>query len=230
MKDKKKIIFSFDYELFLGRKSGTAEECLIAPTEKIHQILNSYEIKGIFFIDTAYLLFLKEVSLRDPLAERDLGLIFSQLRELVKGGHYIFPHLHPHWMDALYLPNTREWELNNLSKYRFHSLDFGQRQQLFNASVGIINEIASPVNSGYLINAYRAGGWSIEPFDDFRPFFDKFGIKYDFSVLPGLSELSENIQMLFTTAYIASMILCHALIKAETSRNFAFLCLKSIAS
>jgi hypothetical protein len=34
---------------------------------------------------------------------------------------------------------------------------------------------------------YRAGGWCIQPFDGFRPVFEKWGVAYDFSVVPGRS-------------------------------------------
>jgi hypothetical protein len=42
-----------------------------------------------------------------------------------------------------------------------------------------------PTNPNYIPIGYRAGGWSIEPFEDFEPYFRQYGINYDFSVLSG---------------------------------------------
>lgn len=190
MKEKRNVIFTFDYELFLGEISGTAQTCLIEPTEMILKILNLYKIKGIFFIDTAYLMSLKMASLKDHLAKKDLEIIFTQVRKLIEQGHYIFPHIHPHWLDAIYIPEVRQWKLANLSKYRFHNLDDSQKHYLFEESIKILQEITFTINPYYAISGYRAGGWSIEPFSDFKPFFEKFNIKYDFSVLPGIAEFS----------------------------------------
>ena len=190
MREKKNIIFTFDYELFLGQKSGTVQECLVKPTEKILEILTGHKIKGIFFVDTTYLMALRKVSLSAPLAEKDLNIIFVQLRNLIRKGHYIFPHLHPHWLDAVYLPQANEWQLNDLSKYRFHNLDDNQRHYLFNGAIELLAEIILPINPDYRIEAYRAGGWSLEPFSDCKPFFEKFNIKYDFSVLQKMSQFS----------------------------------------
>lgn len=158
MREKKNILFTFDYELFLGERSGNVQECLIEPTQEIIGILKAYKIKGIFFVDTVYLLRLKEIGARDALAEKDLDLIFSQLRRLIQEGHYLFLHLHPHWLDALYLTDKREWQLADLSKYRFHNLDDDQKHYLFEESIKILQEIIFPVNLDYTISGYRAGG------------------------------------------------------------------------
>ena len=52
---KKEVLLTFDYELFLGSNSGTVENCLIKPTNKIIPILEKYNLKSIFFIDLTYL-------------------------------------------------------------------------------------------------------------------------------------------------------------------------------
>lgn len=190
MKELKDVLFTFDYELFLGEHSGTVGDCLIEPTKEIIDILRPHKIKGVFFIDTAYLLRLEEAGGRDDSAREDLGLVFSQLRSLVKEGHYVFMHLHPHWLDAKYDALKKEWQLRDLSRYRFHNLDDAQKRALFEEAMKLLKEIVSPVNPDLLLNGYRAGGWSIEPFEGFKPYFKEFNIKYDFSVLPGLSEFS----------------------------------------
>ncbi len=180
---KKNIIYTFDYELFLGAKSGTVDICLIQPVNKILKLLNEYNNRGIFFVDTTYLLKLKEE--KKPEAVRDFKKISLQLQQMVKGGHYVYPHLHPHWLDAKYSVDLHQWQLLNLNKYSFNSLSIEERANLFQSSIDLLKEILLPVKPDYQIDGYRAGGWTIQPFTDFKPYFLKYGLKYDFTVLPG---------------------------------------------
>jgi len=48
---KKRVIISFDYELFFGDKSGTVTNSLVAPTYSILDSLDSVGAKGNFFVD-----------------------------------------------------------------------------------------------------------------------------------------------------------------------------------
>ena len=54
MTGKKLLLFTFDYELFLGDKSGSVQDCLITPTDHLISLLNKYEFKAYFFVDTVY--------------------------------------------------------------------------------------------------------------------------------------------------------------------------------
>lgn len=183
---EKILLFTFDYELFLGRRSGSVEKCLIEPTKRLLDIFDTYHISSaIFFIDTTYLIRLKEIVDHNEDARRDWDKIRNQLTEIIQKGHYIFPHLHPHWLDAVYDANDNQWKLADLSKYRFNNLSDTDKAEVFDQSMKILNEISFPVDSSYSIDGYRAGGWSLQPFETFLPYFDKHRIKYDFSVLPG---------------------------------------------
>jgi hypothetical protein len=113
-----------------------------------------------------------------------------QIQDMVREGHYVFPHIHPHWLDAQYLPDKHEFVLTNVARYRFHNLDLQDRDQVFSDSMHIIEKIIRPVNPDIVINGYRAGGWSIQPFIDLKPYFDKYKIKYDFSVMGGSYQFS----------------------------------------
>ena len=55
MKQKKNFLLTFDYELFLGSQSGTAQNCLIIPTNKLLALLSETKSNAIFFIDILYL-------------------------------------------------------------------------------------------------------------------------------------------------------------------------------
>ena len=185
---RKNILFTFDYELFLGKRSGTVERCLIAPTKQILEILKLHDAKGIFFVDTTYLLRLKEVAKQHQKAALDYEKVSSQIKEIART-HFICPHIHPHWLNAKYLEELNQWDLSDITFYRFHNLNEQERAPLFESSVHIIREILG--NASYPIDAFRAGGWCIQPFEDFKPSFESYGIHYDFSVLRGMKNFSE---------------------------------------
>jgi hypothetical protein len=181
----KNILFTFDYELFLGKKSGTVLNCLVKPTERIRLLLKQFACKGIFFIDTTYLAALEKKSVQYPAARKDLAAIIAQIGDLSKDGHDIFPHLHPHWLDAVYEPENNEWNLENTARYRFHLLDLQEKETLFSESIRILSGILKEFGHPLLPSGYRAGGWCLQPFSDFSTYFSRFDIRYDFSVLKG---------------------------------------------
>ncbi|MFI5220502.1 MAG: hypothetical protein ACHQNT_13535 [Bacteroidia bacterium] len=197
---KKKLLLTFDYELFLGNRSGSVDDCLINPTLQTLSVLKKFNAKSIFFVDTVYLLRLKKLCSQYPVCKNDFDKITSQLQQIVTTGHYVFPHLHPHWLDAEYLENTNEWRLNSVSKYRFHNTSDEEKKYVFDESVQVLKDIISPVTPGYQIDCYRAGGWCIQPFEDFKPFFLKHGFKYDMSVLAGFYLFSSAQYFDFSSA------------------------------
>lgn len=175
----KKILITFDYELFLGKRSGSVSKCLLSPTDEIRLLLNKYYIKAIFFVDTTYLFRLKNEAIKNQNCKRNLELIFEQLNQLKQEGHNIYHHIHPHWLDAKYLPEIDQWDLSNISKYAFSKISDEEREAIMEFSFSIINEFEGNQPSGF-----RAGGLYVEPFDDFKPYFKKYNILYEFSVVP----------------------------------------------
>src|SRR6476620_8790450 len=130
-KPTKNILFTFDYELYLGVNSGDVSKCMIRPTEKILGMLNSNGFQGIFFVDSIYLSRLMDIAEKFPAANQDLQLITDQLNKIAAGGHEIFVHLHPHWLDAVYRPESNTWDLTDHSKYLFSSVDEATQGELF---------------------------------------------------------------------------------------------------
>lgn len=185
----KLVLFTFDYELFLGNKSGTVAECLIIPTNKLLQLLETAGFKAVFFIDTIYLLRLEEISKDYKLARDDFRNITEQIKLICKKGHNIFPHIHPHWKDAKYIPEINEWSISNTRYYRFSDIPGDIQDDYFKYSVNFINKFL-PTGSEYLTDSYRAGGWCIQPFENFRPRFMKHHIRHDWSVIPGRYQFS----------------------------------------
>lgn len=197
---KKNLLLTFDYELFLGPRSGQPIESIIEPTERIRSIINAKGIKAIFFVDTTYLITLEKFASQHTACAADLKIVSDQMKQLIEDGHYIFPHVHPHWLDAEYDSIQHQFNLSDVTKYRFHNLSEEDREYIFRSSFRILNTIISSVDSKYEINGFRAGGWSIQPFSDFKPYFERFGIKYDFSVMGGLYQFSNAQYFDFSNA------------------------------
>jgi len=200
MKTEKTILFTFDYELFLGERSGNVLESVINPTQDIINTLEEFNIKAIFFVDTTWLIKLQELSELYPACKNELQLISSQIINIVKSGHDVFPHLHPHWMDAVYNQEKDEFNLNNISKYRINQLSNNEREKLFDDSISILKKIIHPDLPSYEIIGFRAGGWSIQPFEDFKSSFQKHAIQYDFSVMPLVYQYTNAQQFDFSTS------------------------------
>ncbi len=166
-----RAILTFDYELFLGNDSGTALKSIIEPTDKILKLLKENGAKAIFFVDSTYLLALKKYN------SKDLELISNQLKQIVKLGSCVELHLHPQWLDAK--PKGEKWTFESFEHYRLHSLSKEKIEQLFIDGVEILEEITEQK-----VKAFRAGGWSITPFDLLEDAFLKSGIVLDMSVCP----------------------------------------------
>jgi hypothetical protein len=197
---QKLVLFTFDYELFLGNRSGTVKDCILDPTRRLLGLFQDFGYKAIFFIDTVYLMRLQEIAAQYPEASADSEALQQQLTAIAQQGHFLFPHIHPHWLDAVYLPAENQWSLNNTRYYQFSSLLPAQQQALFQRSVEMIRSIVRPVMPDHKIDGYRAGGWSIQPFSHFRPYFLQYGISHEWSVIPGKYQLSDAHAFDFRTA------------------------------
>ncbi len=174
-----KIALTFDYELFLGRNSGSVDKCLIAPTREILTLIRHHSATALFFVDATYL---NRVEASD---KQSYAKVTEQIEEMIDSGCEVGFHLHPHWLDAVKMDGG-SWSLENLSRYRLHALDTTELRKVFEESLAILARTVKRANSAYTINAFRAGGWCLQPFSDLRNLFEEFGIEYDFSVTPGL--------------------------------------------
>jgi hypothetical protein len=177
---KKNAIITFDYEVFLGRNTGTIYNCVIKPTKLILDILKGNNAKAIFFVDATWLLFLKKNYLNDFL------YIIEQLKEICKSGSSVELHLHPQWIQAKKTDKGIIFE--SFKHYKLHSLGNQEMLDLFKKSVELLENI-----SNQKVHCFRAGGWCIEPFHRIKDAFVTTGIKYDFSVAPGISLKDDKI-------------------------------------
>jgi peptidoglycan/xylan/chitin deacetylase (PgdA/CDA1 family) len=163
MKDKQ-LLLTFDYELFLGGNSGSVLQCMLEPTEKIIPILKKHGLKAVFFIDTTYLMQLEKQALSHSLAKNDLNQIIKQLNNLIKDGHYLFHHLHPHWLDAIYNPESNTWDCSNHTHFALSNLTDEQISSLFTYSDNFIKGLYPEKNKPAFLG-FRAGGLYSQPFE-----------------------------------------------------------------
>jgi hypothetical protein len=176
---KKSILLTYDYELFLGVDSGDIYNTLINPTNKILKMLKRHDSNGLFFIDASFLIAIEKLDCFD--------IVKQQIQAMVRGGFDIGLHIHPHWEDAVLAGDCR-WRFEEYKHFRLHSYGDEELKRIVRNSYDFLSKIVLEVNQNYKIDAFRAGGWSIQPFDKLVFIFKEIGIKYDFSVLPGMRD------------------------------------------
>ena len=185
---KKKIILSFDYELFFGDKSGTVQKTLIDPTKKLLDVMDSVGFKGNFFIDWLMLKYLKAED--DIRCQHDYELIVNQIKDIVARGHRIELHIHSHWVDAKYNGDWT-WDFGDFKHYSLQSFNEKDITQMLVDGTNLLTSIAQEVDPDYRIVAFRAGGWAIQPFSKLSEGFKSAGIKIDSSVMPGVEIVTD---------------------------------------
>ena len=184
-----KVILSFDYELFFGDKSGTVENSLITPTNKLLDCMESVGFRGNFFVDWQMLKYLKEEGVERT--DADYNLIVNQLKEIVRRGHRIELHIHPHWVDAKY-NGDGTWDFSDFTHYSLNSFNEEEIIQMFEDGVSLLTDIAREVDPTYKIVAFRAGGWAVQPYYKLKKAFLKTEIKIDSSVMRGAYAKNEG--------------------------------------
>lgn len=180
---KKKVILSYDYELFFGDRSGTVQKSLIEPTNQLLDAMDAAGLKGNFFVDW---LMLKYLHLeKDKQAQNNYAAIVEQLHDIVRRGHRIELHIHPHWVDAKY-NGDGTWNFDDFRHYSLSSFSPSEITQMFCDGVELLTSIALKVDPNYQIVAFRAGGWAIQPFEMLREGFSKNNLLVEASVAVGM--------------------------------------------
>ncbi len=200
MSQTKNILLTFDYELFLGSRSGNARNCIIQPTNELLKVLSEINAKAIFFVDILYLTRLREISVQHLQAQNDYTTIEEQIINIANSGHYVYLHLHPHWLDAVYKPEINQWDLSNTTRYSVCDLSQPETDDLLLKAYNHLNEILLKSKVKPAIEGFRAGGLFIQPFEKFYHFFKQKNICYEFSVYPGFSSKSNNCVLDFSHA------------------------------
>lgn len=178
------IYITLDYELFFGTQSGSVEKCIIEPTKVFLELLEPFGIKANFFVDAGYLIALEKQKEEFQKLQSDFEKITDQIKELVSNGHGIELHIHPHWEDSYY-DGTR-WVFNT-TRYKLSDFKKEDVSGIITKYTNVLKNIAgkNPV-------AYRAGGWSAQPFGTIGDALKKNGVLIDSTVYPQGFYASDN--------------------------------------
>ena len=169
----REILITLDYELFFG-KSGSIEQSIIHPTEQLLLILDKYNIKASFFIDSGYILKLIEYKKENSVLKKDYDLISNQIRKLNSEGHNIELHIHPHWEDSSF--DGENWVFNT-GRYKLSDFSVSEIDNIIKRYRDILFRI-----TGVYPKVYRAGGWCIQPFHKLFKSLKKYGVYIDSTI------------------------------------------------
>ena len=178
------IYITLDYELFFGAKSGSVYHSIIKPTQALLKIVEPLGIKFTCFVDSGYLIQLEKYKETFTELEEDYRLITEQIKYLANNNHGIELHVHPHWEDTIYDGNR--WVFDTK---RYKLADFSETEVL--DIVTRYTEVLKRI-SGIAPVAYRAGGWSAQPFSSIKKALKANNIFIDSTVYPKGYHNSEN--------------------------------------
>ncbi len=167
------IHLTFDYELFFGSSSGTVDNCIIKPTERLIDIAKNENIPLVFYVDAGFLYQLKQ-HLHLTKCKNDYDKIAEQLIQLKTLGYEIGLHIHPHWEDCKFENN--QWHINT-SRYKLASFNEVEVEDIITKYHQAISDI-----TGVTCKSYRAGGWCVQPFGAIKKALMKNNIFIDSSV------------------------------------------------
>jgi len=172
-----KTFITFDYELFFGKESGSAEKCIIKPVNILREIAKKRNTKFIFFIDSGYLIKLVEYKNKFSYVKKEYDLVFKNIEELNKEGHDIQLHIHSHWEDSYFDGN--KWVMNT-KRFRLHDFEESEIKRIVYEYKKVLTDII-----GEKVFAYRAGGWCIQPFEKLKIALKENNIWLDSTVFYG---------------------------------------------
>lgn len=178
-----KICITLDYELCLGKNTGTVLNTIIKPMNELSSIFDRYNVKVTLFVDSSYLLALKKQKSNFPVLEEDYRMIVNQLQELNSKGHSIQLHIHPQWIYSYF--DGSKWNLD-FKHYKLSDLDKKVALIHFNEAKELLESIIEKE-----VVAFRAGGFSLQSFKNYYEMLFINNIKIDSSVVPLTFEQSE---------------------------------------
>lgn len=191
MKKEKSLLLTFDFELFLGERSGSVQKCMIEPTLALLKCIEKHKMSTVFFVDTLYLYRLNNISKTYSNAKNDFDAIISLLQKVIDLGGYIFHHLHPNWLDAIYLEEYNEWDISNKDRFALSNLSSEEVANVFKYSEEIITLIYNGKNKPE-ISGFRAGGLFAQPFHHYKGQMEKYNILIEMTVLKNSKGEGEN--------------------------------------
>lgn len=184
------IFLTMDYEVFFGEKSGTVQKCMIEPTNALMDLARKNQFHFTFFWDIGHFLALEKWAGEFSSLQTDVAAIENQVKQLIQEGHDIQLHIHPHWEKAVF--KSGEWVMNLENHYKMADFPKDEQKHIFTTYKKRLEEV-----TGKKCHVFRAGGWCIQPFSDFKDWFEEEDIRLDSSVMPRIHWQSEQYNLDF---------------------------------
>ena len=197
------ILYSNDYEVFLGGNYLPESEILIDTTNSLLDACDELDVPMTLFCDLICLWRYREMGYPEfPDA------VERQLVQAVKNGHDVQTHVHPHWLET-----EISFGANGSTTYQVDPAKFllgnwspNDGRNLFDFCLGIfqkakqhLENLLIPINPNYECMAYRAGGYGIQPHS--KEIFSALkNSKYtiDSSIVPGMTYQTDVNRIDFT--------------------------------
>jgi Polysaccharide deacetylase. len=186
------LYFTFDYELFFGRRVGTVTRCLLEPTEQLLQIARKTGVRFTFFIDAGMLAAMRREAKRLLWVRNDQTVVAKQIETMAREGHSVQLHVHPHWEDTIATEDG--WQMN-VGRYNLNAFSSADIHRIIGDYKALIGDI-----SGASVHAFRGGGLCIQPFSKIGPALAAHGIRIDSSVFCGGKMKSSSHDIDFSSA------------------------------
>ena len=170
------IYLTLDYELFLGEKTGTPENCLIRPMDELCKVADKHHFKFVIFVDATYLLRMRQLRGQFREVDRQYELVSNHVKSLAEQGHDVELHFHPQWLYSNWDEESQQWRMDR-DHYKLSDMPLDDAKRYLREAKDLLDGIV-----GYKTIAYRAGGFCLDEFKDFKEIFRELGLKIDSSV------------------------------------------------
>ena len=181
------VYLTLDYELFMGKETGTPENCLIIPMKALTEVAESHNARFVIFADAAYLLRMHQLKDKCPQLRNDYELVTANLRDLESRGHDVELHFHPQWLYSDFINETGRWDMD-LEHYKLSDMEPSFLKKSFREAKSILDKAI-----GGRTIAFRAGGYSLNSYPGYAKLLSDTGITIDSSVI-GAGKLNTRFQ------------------------------------
>ena len=179
------ILYSADYELYLGGNDCDESDVLIRPTDTLLDLFDTSDIPVTLFADTFSIECYRKHSLFSfPDAAE------GQLKDAIRRGHDVQSHVHPHWRYTRidgnrYTVNPNYYLLGKLADNNEEL--YPKILSYLLTSRMYLNDLLTQVNKNYRCIAFRSGGYGLQPHADvvIKALIDS-GFLMDSSIVPDL--------------------------------------------
>lgn len=160
------ILYSNDYEVYLGGNYLSEKEVVVDTTNHILEACSTIGIPMTYFCDVACLWRYRELGYTEfP------DMVDCQMRDAVSRGNDVQAHIHPHWQNTVILRSgaSTRYQFNRNKFLLGHCFDNDVQAfkrtmlAIFLKAKTYLTDLLLPISPDYRCVAFRAGGSGIQP-------------------------------------------------------------------